>query len=177
MVGIYMVTTNAAYRKVNAKALKGAPMPEGWMVGRDGKPLRDATRSNQGFLRPIGGAKGYGLALKFGLLAGTLNGAAFGRDVIDFNADFKTTTNTGHLIAALDVEVFMPLAPFTAAVDGVWTQMQGCERMPGVDAIRLPGEQSQTTFEQRSRSGVPIGPELRAALDALADSAGVARLG
>ena len=171
-----MATTNAAYGKVKAKAQKGEMMPEGWMVGRDGKPLLDPQRASEGFLLPIGGAKGYGLALMFGILAGTLNGAAFGRDVIDFNADFATTTNTGHLIAAIDVEAFMPLAQFTAAIDDVWHDMQGSERLPGVDSIRLPGEQSHQTWEQRSANGVPITPELKAALDALADSVGVHKL-
>ena len=168
-----MATTNAAYGKIKAKAMKGEALPEGWMVGRDGRPLLDARRSGEGFLLPIGGAKGYGLALMFGLLAGTLNGAAFGRDVIDFNADFKSTTNTGHLIVALDVEAFMPLAQFGAAVDEIWAQMQGCERLPGVEAIRLPGEQSHATYATRMREGVPVGPELRAALDELARSVGV----
>ena len=167
-----MATTNAAYGKVKAKALKGELMPEGWMVGRDGQPLLDPQRSAEGFLLPIGGPKGYGLALMFGLLAGTLNGAAFGRDVIDFNADFKSTTNTGHLIAALDVEAFMPLAQFTHAVDEIWAQMQGCERLPGVDAIRLPGEQSQATYVQRMRDGVPLAAELRTVLDELAHAVG-----
>ena len=31
-----------------------------------------------------------------GLLAGTLNGAAFGRDVVDFNHDDTSTADTGH---------------------------------------------------------------------------------
>ncbi len=171
-----MATTNAAYGKVKAKAQKGEMMPEGWMVGRDGKPLLDPKRAAEGFLLPIGGPKGYGLALMFGILAGTLNGAAFGRDVIDFNADFATTTNTGHLIAAIDVEAFMPLAQFTSAIDEIWHEMQGSERLPGVDSIRLPGEQSHMTWEQRSATGVPIAPELNTALDVLADSVGVHRL-
>ena len=55
---------------------------------------------------PIGGPKGYGLALMFGLLAGTLNGAAFGKDVVDFNSDFSTPTNTGQFIVAIDIAAF-----------------------------------------------------------------------
>ena len=172
-----MATTHVAYGKVKAMALKGEAMPEGWMVGRDGQPLLDPKRAAEGFLLPVGGAKGYGLALMFGLLAGTLNGAAFGRDVVDFNSDFKTTTNTGHLIAAIDVEAFMPLADFTAQVDAVWAQMKGCARLPGVHDIRLPGEQSHATWLRRCRDGVPLAAELRALLDVLADSVGVARIG
>lgn len=172
-----MATTNAAYGKVKAKAQRGEMMPEGWMVGRDGKPLLDPKRSAEGFLLPIGGAKGYGLAMMFGLLAGTLNRAAFGKDVVDFNQDYATTTNTGHTVIALDVEAFMPLREFEEQVDDIWAQMKSSARLPGWDEIRLPGEQSQRTYEERMAHGVPIHAELRAALDALADSVGVAPLG
>jgi LDH2 family malate/lactate/ureidoglycolate dehydrogenase len=168
-----MATTNAAYGKVKAKAQRGEMMPEGWMVGRDGKPLLDPQRSNEGFLLPIGGAKGYGLAMMFGLLAGTLNGAAFGKDVVDFNQDYATTTNTGHTVIAVDVEAFMPLKEFEAQVDDIWAQMKSSPRLPGCDEIRLPGEQSHRTYEERVARGVPMHTELRATLGALAESVGV----
>ena len=71
-----MATTVAAVGKIKLLAQRGEPMPEGWMVGRDGKPLTDPARRDEGFLLPIGGAKGYGLGLAIGLLAGVLNGAA-----------------------------------------------------------------------------------------------------
>jgi LDH2 family malate/lactate/ureidoglycolate dehydrogenase len=51
-------------------------MPEGWMVDRQGQPLLDPNRRDEGFLLPIGGYKGYGLSMIVGLLSGTLNGAA-----------------------------------------------------------------------------------------------------
>ena len=81
------------------------------------EPLTDPARSAEGMLLPIGGYKGSGLALVLGLLAGPLNGAAFGRDVLDFNYDDETACNTGHFIIALDVARFTPLATFTAEVD------------------------------------------------------------
>src|SRR6185312_4949114 len=101
-----MATTVAAYGKVKTKAQRGETMPEGWMVDREGRPLTDPKRANEGFLLPIGGYKGYGLALAFGVLAGTLNRAAMGREVVDFNADDSTETNTGQAILALDLEAF-----------------------------------------------------------------------
>ena len=62
------------------------------------KPLTDPKLASEGFLLPIGEYKGYGLALIIGLLAGTLNRAAMGKEVVDFNADDTTPTNTGHAI-------------------------------------------------------------------------------
>ena len=81
-----MATTVAAYGKVKAKAKRGEMMPEGWMIDRQGRPLLDPTRADEGFLLPIGGHKGYGLALVVGLLAGTLNGELSPGTYADFMA-------------------------------------------------------------------------------------------
>lgn len=171
-----MATTNAAYGKVKIKAQRGETMPEGWMMDRQGQPLTDPKRASEGFLLPIGGPKGYGLALMFGLLAGTLNGAAFGKDVVDFNADSKSLTNTGHAIVAVNIAAFADVASFKRSVDEIWEQMKASPKLPGVDEIRLPGERSEKVFEERSETGVPIPAELRRALDELADRVGVNRL-
>src|SRR5207253_2707691 len=113
-----IATTVVSYGTVKAYKLQGKPMPEGWMIGaKDGKPITDSARSGEGLLMPIGGHKGSGLALVLGLLAGVLNGAAFGREVVDFNADDESACNTGHFIIALDVSRFLPIAAFKAQID------------------------------------------------------------
>ncbi len=171
-----MATTNAAYGKVKIKAQRNEQMPEGWMMDRQGQPLTDPKRAGEGFLLPIGGPKGYGLALMFGLLAGTLNGAAFGKDVVDFNADSSSLTNTGHTIVAVNIAAFTDVQAFKEKVDHIWDEMKSSPRLPGVDEIRLPGERSTRLYEDRIANGLPISPELRSSLDQLADRLGVARL-
>ncbi len=172
-----MATTVAAYGKVKTKAQRGEMMPEGWMMDRQGQPLTDPKRSNEGFLLPIGGYKGYGLALMFGLLAGTLNGAAMGRDVVDFNADDVTPTNTGHCIVAINIEAFQPVAEFKKSVDALVKDLRNSERLPGVDSIHIPGEGSHAARADREKNGVPMPPSLMAALDTLAAELGIAPLG
>jgi len=172
-----MAPTVAAYGKVKQKAQRGEQMPEGWMVDREGRSLTDPTRAAEGFLLPIGGAKGYGLALIFGLLAGTLNGAALGRETIDFNADAASATNTGHFILAIDIAAFGDVGAFLQRVDHVFDEMKSSPLMPGFDEIRLPGEQSARVRAEREAQGVPIPPGLRKALDELASSLGVEPLG
>ncbi len=171
-----MATTVAAYGKVKAKAQRGESMPVGWMIDRQGQPLTDPTRSDEGFLMPIGGYKGYGLSLIVGLLAGTLNGAAMGRGVIDFNKDYETTTNTGQAIAVIDPAAFGDVAAFKARVDQVVREMRASERMAGVDRIWLPGEQSHAKREENERLGIPLPPALRAQLDAVAADVGAPAL-
>ena len=171
-----MATTVAAYGKVKAKAAKGESMPEGWMIDREGKPLTDPRRAGEGFLLPIGGYKGYGLALVVGLIAGTLNGAAMGREVIDFNQDNETPTNTGHAIVAIDPAAFGEISEFKAAVDKVARDLRSSERMPGVDRILMPGEQSHERILANRRDGIPIAAALMGALDRLAEDLDISPL-
>jgi L-2-hydroxycarboxylate dehydrogenase (NAD+) len=168
-----IATSVAAYGKVKTKAQRGEPMPEGWMIDAFGRPLTDPRRAEEGFLLPIGGYKGYGLALVFGLLAGTLNGAAFGRDVIDFNKDDKTPTNTGQVIVALDISRFSPIEAFKRNVDEVIREMRNSKKMHGVERIRLPGEQSHATWLERSATGVPMNDNLFRDLQRLAGDLGI----
>jgi L-2-hydroxycarboxylate dehydrogenase (NAD+) len=171
-----MATTVAAYGKVKAKAKRGEQMPVGWMIDRQGKPLTDPKRAGEGFLLPIGEHKGYGLALLVGLLAGTLGGAAMGREVIDFNADHVSVTNTGQAILVIDLAAFGDPAHFKQAVDTLVRDIRGSEKLPGVERIWLPGEQS---FEKRERyraSGIPLAPVLFDELATLATELGIAPL-
>ncbi len=171
-----MATTNAAYGKVKIKSQRNEAMPEGWMMDREGNPLTDPKRADEGFLLPIGGPKGYGLALMFGLLAGTLNGAAFGKDVVDFNHDFSTLTNTGHLIVAVNIAAFAEVPAFKAKVGEIWELMKSSPLLPGFDEIRLPGERSAKIYADRTSNGVPITPELQSTLDQLADRLSIERI-
>lgn len=176
-VVIDFATTSVSYGTVKAYALEGRTMPEGWMVDRQGRPLTDAARSAEGMLLPIGAHKGSGLALVLGLLAGPLNGAGFGRDVVDFNADDETATNTGHFIVALDVARFLPLAQFKAEIDRHVRALRGSKTLPGAEAIRLPGDRRQALRTRRLREGVPLSAALVGKLDELAAKLGIEKLG
>ena len=171
-----MASTVAAYGKVKTRAQRGQPIPEGWMIDRQGKPLTDPARADEGFLLPIGGYKGYGLALVFGLLAGTLNGAANGPDTIDFNQDDRTPTNTGQAIVAISIEAFADVLQFKRSVDALIRALRNSRRLPGVDRIWLPGEQSHARRIEYEREGVPLAPELVRKLHELADTVGTTRL-
>jgi LDH2 family malate/lactate/ureidoglycolate dehydrogenase len=175
-----MATTVAAYGKVKTKALRGESMPVGWMIDREGKPLTDPKRAEEGMLLPLGGMeagyKGYGLAMIIGLLAGTLGGAAMGKDVIDFNHDDDSVTNTGQAICAINIAAFGDVATFKAAVDRLARDIRGSQRMPGVERITMPGERSEETRVARNRDGIPIAPALQRGLDQLASELGIATL-
>jgi LDH2 family malate/lactate/ureidoglycolate dehydrogenase len=171
-----MATTVAAYGKVKTKAQRGEMMPEGWMMDRQGNPLTDPKRANEGFLLPIGGYKGYGLALVMGLLAGNLNAAAMGKDVVDFNNDDTTETNTGHTIVAINVEAFQDLQEFKQGMDTLIRDIRNSQRLPNVDRIRLPGEGTHTARNDNEKNGIPMPEALLAVLDQLASELKIDKL-
>jgi LDH2 family malate/lactate/ureidoglycolate dehydrogenase len=171
-----MAPTVASFGKIRLYAQRGDPMPDGWMIDHDGKPLHDAKRAHEGHLLPIGGYKGYALAMMIGLLAGTLNRAAFGREVVDMVDDTTSVANTGHSIAAVSVDTFCPLDEFKRQVDAVVREMRESERLTGVERIFVPGEQSAEKMRDRTANGIPMPGHLRASLDACARDLGVAPL-
>jgi len=102
------------------------------------------------------------------MLAGVLNGAAFGRNVVDFNKDFVTKNNSGHMILAMRVDNFQPADAFKGEMDRVIREIRDSERMEGVERIWLPGEMEFYKVRERLERGIPLGPVLIAQLRQLA---------
>lgn len=171
-----MATTVAAYGKVKTASQRGEAMPVGWMINKNGEPLIDPQRADEGFLLPIGGPKGSGLSLIFGLLAGALNGAAFGKDVIDFNADFRTATNTGQFIVAIDISAFGDVNSFKRRVDEIVRAIKASPTMPDFSEVLLPGENSYRKRKDYMENGIPVVDSLIEALNDLANNLGIPKL-
>jgi LDH2 family malate/lactate/ureidoglycolate dehydrogenase len=171
-----MATTVAAMGKIKTLIQQGEPMPEGWMVGKDGQPLTDPTRKSEGFLLPIGGPKGFGLSVAIGLLAGVLNGAAFGSDVIDFTSDTTSKTNTGQFVMALNPAAFGLGDDFGHEAARIFAEMRASEPLPGHAPVRLPGDGKTAAAAEVRSTGVTLKPALRRDLDLLADEYGFAAL-
>ena len=171
-----IATTVAAYGKVKVAAQKGESIPDTWMIDRQGKPITDPQKSSEGSLLPIGGYKGYGLAVMIGLLAGTLNNAAVGKDTIDFNAHHDLITNTGQTIIAVDPSAFGNPEEFVERVITLVNDLKASSTLPGVNQIRVPGDGAAKSMAQRLEQGIPIAPELKAALNQCAKECGIAAL-
>ena len=176
MVLLDIATTVAAYGKVKLAAQKGETMPDDWMIDRQGKPITDPKRSGEGSLLPIGGYKGYGLAVMIGLLAGALNNSAVGKGTIDFNAHHDLITNTGQTIIAVDPSAFGDREEFIQRVIALVDDLKSSSTLPGVKEIRVPGEGAAKFMAERMRQGIPLTPELLDSLNNCAKECGIAAL-
>lgn len=173
-----IATSIVSYGTIKNHKLLNRPLQGDWMIDpKTGEPVTDPHKSAEALLLPMAGYKGAGLALMLGLLAGTLNGALFGRDCVDFNADPTKVTNTGQFVLALDPSRFQPIEAFKAEVDRHIRSLRNSEALPGNDAVRLPGEQRAKRRADRLAHGLALPPELLAQLDKLATELAIKPLG
>jgi L-2-hydroxycarboxylate dehydrogenase (NAD+) len=163
-----IATSIVSYGTIKNHRLQGMPLQPGWMVDpKTGATVTDAKKSAEALLLPMAGYKGAGLALMFGMLAGTLNGALFGRDCIDFNAQPDAVTNTGQFVVALDPARFQPIEQFKAEVDRHSRELRASAALPG-ESVRLPGEQRAQRRADRLANGLALPAELHVELDKMA---------
>jgi L-2-hydroxycarboxylate dehydrogenase (NAD+) len=164
-----IATSIVSYGTIKNHKMLNQPLHDDWMIDpKTGEAITDPQKSGAALLLPMAGYKGAGLALMFGMLAGTLNGALFGRDCIDFNADPNTPTNTGQFVLALDPSRFQKLDVFKAEVDRHIRSLRNSKALPGNDAVRLPGDQRAKRIADRKANGLALPPELLTQLDKLA---------
>ena len=154
-----VATTATSHGTIKVHAREGKPLPEGWVVDKDGRPITDATRAGEGYLVPMGGYKGSGLTIAIGLLAGVLNGAAFGSDVVDHRRDQVSPTNTGQSILVMRPDLFRAgdevLADLTRHLDAL-RDAGGTNGRP----VRLPGDEAARVRAENQEQGVPLSDSL-----------------
>ena len=149
----------------------GLPIPDDWAYTEAGERTTDPAAAMLGALFPLGGPKGYALAVIVDALTGVLTGSAFGLDC--FGPDHQ---DVGHLLIAIDIARFTPLADFTARMDALIDQIVSAPLAPGAQEVKLPGQIEWERAQQRLRDGVPIDAERLGELRTVAEALDVAPL-
>ncbi|CAB3391430.1 Ldh family oxidoreductase [Kyrpidia spormannii] len=141
-------------------AQRGEPIPADWAVDEEGRPTEDPQRALQGALLPVGGAKGYALAVAVEMMAGVITGAAVGPGVGWMYEKTGVPADVGHFLIVFDPFRFIPPDEYEQRVSSLIEQVHGAERAAGVNEIFLPGERRRRTREQRLKEGIPVDPKL-----------------
>lgn len=163
-----MATSVVAGGKLDVAAIRGQQIPLDWATDADGRPTDDPVVARQGLLRPVGGPKGYGLAVMLDVLAGVLTGARFGGGL--------GIRGSGQFFLAIQVDGFLPVAEFRARMDAVIDQIHSSRLAPGSERIYVPGEIEYETAERRRQDGIPLEEPIVRALNELAREVGGAGL-
>lgn len=166
-------TSQVARGNIIAAAQRGEAIPDNWALDAEGNPTTDPQAALEGSVLPLGGVKGYALALVVEVLAGVLSGAGFGRGVRSMYKDFSRPANVGHFLAAIDPSAFMPLDEFKERVGRMIDEIHASPPRPGFERIYVPGERSHLKRIGHARKGIELAEDVIADLRALAEEAGV----
>lgn len=163
--------------KILLAAKRGEEIPPTWALGSDGRPETDSVRAAENVIvQPLGGHKGYGLALMMAMLAAILPDAAFGHDVQSMRDDFAGGQDVGHWFSVINPASFTDPAAFGARVDRAIDAMHGAALAAGTDRILVPGELEAETEARQRAEGIGYPADLVAELNDVGDELGVGPL-
>jgi (2R)-3-sulfolactate dehydrogenase (NADP+) len=128
--------------KIAEAASAGHELPEGWALDRAGRPTTDPAAALQGMLAPLGGAKGFALALAVEALTAGMVGPNLSTGVADPLDPARTAEaqRIAHLVMVLDPAAFDIDGQAPARLEALGRSvLQAGGRLPGA-AHPLPGE-------------------------------------
>jgi L-2-hydroxycarboxylate dehydrogenase (NAD+) len=168
-------TANSAitWTAIHDHRVAGQRLPEGVAVDLEGRPTTDPLAALAGRVLPLGGPKGSGLAIMWGVLTSVLAGSiAFGPRVVG-PSEISQPQSTSLFMLAIDPSAAMPYEQFLERVDVFIDETLASAPEPGVDRLYAPGERGYLTATTRARDGIPIAADTERELRELGDQLGV----
>lgn len=152
---------------------KGEKIPFEWATDKDGRPTDDPDKGFAGFLLPVGGHKGYGLALAVDLLSGLMTGGSFLHDLRGLYKHSDEPSRSGHFFMAINPLALMDKEEFKARMGDFYSQIKSSPMWDEKMEMLMPGEIEYRTDQARRRDGLILPPDLVTELNNLAGELGV----
>jgi len=137
-------TSATSWGDVVLAMTKGEPLPEGVAVDTEGRPTVDPQAALDGAFLPWGGHRGSGLSVAVQLL-GMLVGSS---TVID------DVSNYGLFFLVIDPDVLLPGGAYKARVSEFRRAIAANRPLPGMPAVRVPGDGSLQRRREALAKGV-----------------------
>ena len=166
-----MATSQVAIGKVFLAREQGSAIPETWAVDERGAPTTDAGAAR--WAVPLGGYKGYGLALMVEVLSGLLAGAGFTHSIGDIYNDFSRAQDVGHFFLVIDPERTVGRDAFADALERLLAELRSNPLATGFDEVLVAGDPELRAQSERSRDGIPLPDSLFQTLSSLSRELGV----
>lgn len=148
---------------------KGEKIPLDWATDKDGRPTNDPDKGFEGFLLPVGGYKGLGLAYVVDMLAGVITGGAFLDGMKGMYKYPNDPSLTGHFMIAINLEAIIGREEMKARMDHYLKAVKASPMWDENKEMLLPGELEYRTMQRRQKSGIPLTASLYEDLVALGE--------
>jgi malate/lactate dehydrogenase-like protein len=114
----------------------------------------------------------FAIAAVVDMLSGVLTGSGFLSAV---HSPYKTAekSNCGHMMIAMNIEVFQPLAQFNERIEQFIAEIKAVPLAKGYDEVFYPGEMEARNDERNRRDGLALPEATRADLARIAKLTGL----
>ena len=166
-----MATSQVAINRIYNARDEGRTIPPGWGVDAEGRGTTDPVAVAAGV--PLGGYKGYGLAIMVEVLSAVLTGSGITHGVGRLYGDDGVAQDVGHFHLALDPGPLVGTGPFAERLGSLLAELSGSVPGPGSDEVLVPGDPEERAAAERARTGIPLPAFLWSALRQASDELGV----
>ena len=161
--------------KIEVYERLGKKLPEGWVIGADGKAQTDSHQvlidlvKGTSALVPLGGIgedlagyKGYGYATVVEILSAALQGGSFLKGLLGLDPGGKPQPyHLGHFFMAVNIGEFTDLASFKKTTGDILRSLRASQKAPGANRIYTAGEKEYLAWLDRKDRGVPVNGPLQ----------------
>lgn len=166
--------------KIEVYERKGENIPEGWVIGDDGRSRTDTTQvlkdlvTGHAALVPLGGMtedsgshKGYGYATVVEILSSALQSGNFLKALLGVSNGKKAPIELGHFFMAIKIDCFLPVEQFKKNTGDLLRELRSSRKAPGFDRIYTAGEKEYDAWQERQKTGIPVNDAVVADIEAM----------
>jgi LDH2 family malate/lactate/ureidoglycolate dehydrogenase len=151
-----MAMSVVARAKIRNALKAGQPIPDTWATDSTGRVTTDPKAALDGFLLPIGGHKGYGLALLVDLFAGLLSDAAYLTHVKSWVDAPDEPQNLGHFFVLIDTRRLGSTAWLAARMADFAAILHGSTPAQEERPVIVPGEIELRNMARQRAAGIEL---------------------
>lgn len=159
-----MAMSVVARAKIRNALKSGQAIPDTWATDAQGQPTTDPKQALDGFLLPIGGHKGYGLALMVDLFAGLLSNAAYLTHVKSWVDAPDEPQNLGHFFLLIDTRRLGSAQWLTERMNDFAAILHASPAADPARPVIQPGEIELAKLARQRAHGIEVAADVLALL-------------
>ena len=153
-----MAMSVVARAKIRNALKAGESIPDTWGTDKHGRKTTDPKAALDGFLQPIGGHKGYGLALLVDLFAGLLSNAAYLTHVKSWVDAPNEPQNLGHFFILIDTARLGSASWLVERMRDFAAILHGSPAADEDKPVIVPGEIELRNMVRQRKNGIDVDP-------------------
>lgn len=160
-----MATSIVAKSHFSTALANNEKLKEGWALDQNGNPTTDPMEAIKGFVLPMAGFKGYGIAMAIDILSGFLSGAGYLKNVNKFYSQDGKGMNVGQMFVAINPSMVYE-GDFLKGMDRYINTIRSSKVMDG-RTIAIPGDDRINKRKMSIVSGIELSDDTREKLESL----------